>query len=333
MAQPSAPPAPLAGRTMRLILNAKASEDLALREAVDVLRQQGHDLSVRVIWEPGDARVFAAEAAGQGAAVVIAAGGDGTVNEAIHGLFLDGEHPACALGVLPYGTANDFAAACGVPLQDPLAALQLIAAGPPVMIDVGRVNDRLFINVASGGYAAQVTTETRPEAKQILGPFAYFLTGLASVTEVVARPTRLTAPDFHWEGEILGITVGNGRQAGGGFRVAPDALLDDGLLDVMIIPNVGWSELASLAHDLMHLDDRLTSEHLIYHQCPWLQIDAPEGLQVNVDGEPLYGSSFRFEALARRLPCCLPTTAPLCVAATHSSLAAAEDASEEGARP
>ncbi len=300
----------LSGAT-RLILNGQAAADLLLREAVETLRGAGHALDARVIWEPGDAAVFAAEAAEAGVARIVAAGGDGTLNEAINGLFLAGPEPQTAVGILPYGTANDFATACGISPQDPAAMLRFALEAEPVPIDVGRANERFFLNVASGGYPAEVTTETTAEAKQILGGFAYFLTGLTSAATVTARPTRLQAPDFQWEGDILGITVSNGRQAGGGFRVAPSAWLDDGLLDVMVIPHVTWGEFVALASELLRVESRLGSEHILYRQCSWLEIEAPEGLQVNVDGEPLFSTHFRFEALPRRLRCCLPQTAPL----------------------
>jgi lipid kinase YegS len=249
--------------------------------------------------------------AGEGVEVVVAAGGDGTLNETVNGLLLGRDKAPCALGVLPYGTANDFAAACGVPLGDPVAALRLAATVEPTRIDVGRAGDRLFVNLASAGYAAQVTTDTAPEAKHILGGFAYLLTGIAGMSAEVAQPVRLRAPDFQWEGEVFGVLVGNGRQAGGGFCVAPDALLDDGLLDVTIVPAVPWTEFAALANELRHLEDHPPLRYVLSRQCPWLEIEAPDGLQVNADGEPLRADSFRFEILPRILPCCLPTTAPL----------------------
>lgn len=305
MAPPASP------RSLGLILGGEAACDELLRAAVAALREAGHRVLARVIWEPGDATRWAAELAGEGVDVVVAAGGDGTLNETVNGLLLGRDKAPCALGVLPYGTANDFAAACGVPLDDPVAALRLAATVAPVPIDVGRAGERLFVNVASAGYAAQVTTDTAPGAKHILGGFAYLLTGIAGMSTEVARPIRLRAPDFRWEGEVFGVLVGNGRRAGGGFCVAPNALLDDGLLDVTIIPAAAWTEFAALANELRQLEDHPPLRYVLCRQCPWLEIEAPDGLQVNADGEPLRATHFRFETLRQVLPCCLPATAPL----------------------
>lgn len=304
-------PQAVAKRSLRLILNTAAASDPLVREAVNALRLEGHLIEVRLIWEPGDATFYAREAVTSGIDVVVAAGGDGTINETVNGLLADAHCPGTALAMMPYGTANDFATSCGITAQAPREALELAARVEPTRVDVVRTQGRYYINVASGGYAAEVTTVTAPEAKQILGGFAYFLTGITNVAGVTARQARIRTPDFNWEGELLGLTVSNGRQAGGGFRVAPQAFLDDGLLDMMIIPNVGWSEFIALANELVRLDARLETEHIVYRQSPWVEIEAPDGLQVNVDGEPLFGSQFRFETVSQCLQCCIPADAPL----------------------
>lgn len=291
-----------AKRSLHLILNNQAACDLVLREMIQAARARGHRIEVRVVWEPGDAERFASEAADEFDCVV-AAGGDGTINEVVNGMFKVADPPSCALGILPYGTANDFAKGCGVSLDVPAHALDLVTEAAPVPIDVGRVNGRLFLNAATGGFGAEVTTETSPEAKQFLGKFAYFLTGLATVTSLMAHDAQLRAPDFEWEGPLFGISIANGRQAGGGFQVGPRALLDDGLLDVMAIPEVPWSDFLSLINDVMTIGQGFESEHVIYRQVPWLEIDSPEGLQVNLDGEPLRGTNFRFEIFPQRLLC------------------------------
>lgn len=302
---------------VRLVLNGKAAADETIRDAVSAMRSRGHDIEVRVTWEAGDAQRFAHKAARAGCRTVIAAGGDGTLNECVHGLLEAREGLAvgengstCALGVLPFGTANDFAAGCGIPTE-PLAALELALETKPTPIDIGRVNERLFLNCATGGYGAQVTAETAPEMKKLLGGFAYFVTGLASMTSLAPRRVSLVAPELSWEGDILGLIVANGRQSGGGMKVAPHSYLNDGLLDLLVIPDAPLADFLSLIGELTRLGAPDDFEQLIHRQIPWVEIKAPEGLHMNIDGEPLDGEAFRFEAVQRVLPCHLPPNAPL----------------------
>ena len=138
-----------------------------IRQAVYALREKGHDLNVRVTWEYGDGLRYVKEAGTRGVDCVIAGGGDGTVNEISHGLALLDQEKRPAMGVLPLGTANDFATCCKIP-KDPLAALTLAIEAKPVAVDLIQVNDRYCINVASAGFGAAVTTETPVELKNFL---------------------------------------------------------------------------------------------------------------------------------------------------------------------
>src|SRR5262249_53730094 len=140
---------PGAARSLRVIVHGKAAGNELLRSAVGQVRQRGHRVEVRVTWEPGDAVRFAAEAVAAGPDAVVAAGGDGTLNEVVNGVVAEGLPARCPVGVLPLGTANDFATACGIPADDLTAALLLAAEGTPTPIDLGRVNGRVFVNVAS----------------------------------------------------------------------------------------------------------------------------------------------------------------------------------------
>ncbi len=290
---------------LQLILNGKSASRPEVRDAVETVREEGHDIEVRVTWEGSDAGRFAREAAKRGVGVVVAGGGDGTVNQVADGLCQAGESTKTALGVLPLGTANDFAHGCGIPCDDLAAALRLSAIGRPRPIDVGLCNGRHFINVASGGFGAEVTATTPPRMKQALGGAAYSLMGLA--TALKANPYRgvLTTPETRLEGEMLLLAVCNGRQAGGGYVVGPGALLDDGLFDVLVVPNVGFDQWGALLHELVNLGE-VPATLVHYHRTPTLEIAADRPMYVNLDGEPLLDSSFRFAVLPGRLPAILP---------------------------
>jgi lipid kinase YegS len=134
-----------------LILNGKSAGDDMLREAITLLRNEGMDIQVRVTWEKGDAERYVAEAIKLGVETVIAGGGDGTINEVASALVhSDSDNPP-VLGILPLGTANDFATSADIP--EPLdKALQLAIVGKAVPIDIAEVNGKTcFINMATGG--------------------------------------------------------------------------------------------------------------------------------------------------------------------------------------
>lgn len=215
-----------------------------------------------------------------------------------------------AVGIVPFGTGNDFALGCGIP-KLPFEALKLIVESEPVPVDIGKVKDQVFLNLASFGFPAEVTTDSPSAMKAVLGGFAYVLTGLAKAVTASSKHVRLATSGIQWEGEILAAFICNGRQAGGGFQICPQALLDDGLFEVLIIPEMQTTELLSLADDFMGLTERVESDKIISFQTTWMELDTSEEIQVNLDGEPLEGKSFRFELLNRKLPFFLPPTAPL----------------------
>ena len=137
---------------------------------------------------------------------------------------IDAQVPlSSAVGVLPVGTANDFAHGCQLPIADLTQGLIAIAEGAATPIDVGRVNGRTFVNVATGGFGTQVTAETPPEVKRLLGHVAYLVSGVASMAVEGEHDSEVPAPDFAWEGYTYVFAVGNGRQAGGGFALCEHA--------------------------------------------------------------------------------------------------------------
>jgi len=192
--------------TVRIILHGKATGDARVRKAVQALRRNGHLIEVRVTWEPGDAARLTAEAVAEarneGLDCIVAGGGDGTINEVFAAAYAAGLPAGCALGVLPLGTANDFAHAAGVPVDDLTAALRIAASAPSRAIDLGLVDGRAFINLVSGGFGSRVTAETDPELKQRLGGLAYAITGISRFAELSANNGVFRAEGFSWEGHV-----------------------------------------------------------------------------------------------------------------------------------
>ena len=288
-----------------LILHGKQAQNEAVREAVQARRDDGWDLAVRLTWEAGDARRLVEEGLRAGYSRLIAGGGDGTLNEVATALIdLQG---AASLALLPLGSANDFARAAQIPLE-PAAALDLLAA-EATPVDLGMANERLFVNMATGGFGSLVTANTSEELKKVLGGGAYLLTGITRFAEVRSAFGRFHGPDFDWQGDFLALGIGNGRQAGGGHALCPNATITDGLLDLCLIPapqDVGETLRVLLGGGMLGLDAVAITARL-----PWLEVEAPEGLDLNLDGEPLHSTRVRFAVRRQALRLHLPADSPL----------------------
>lgn len=291
-------------RRALLILHGKQALNEAVRAAVLDRRERGWELAVRLTWEAGDAKRLVEEALAAGYTHIIAGGGDGTLRDIAEALAM---HPRKAsLVLLPLGTANDFCRAAGISLE-PAEALELLDT-PPTDIDLGEVGGQIFLNMATGGFGSQVTANTSEDLKKVLGGAAYLFTGLSRFSELHAAYGELQGPDFQWKGELLALGIGNGRQAGGGHVLCPDAQVDDGLLDISILP--APQELVGTLKNLLTEGFGIDSM-FVRARLPWVEIKVAEGLYINLDGEPLEGNSLRFAARPAALQVHLPKHSPL----------------------
>ena len=291
---------------IRIILHGKAASDTRLRTAVSALRKDGQIVEVRVTWEPGDAVRLTGEAVTEASRgkinCIVAGGGDGTINEVFATAHVAGLPDGCSLGIIPLGTANDFAHSAGVPTGDITAALQIAANARPQWIDAGLLNGRLFVNLVSGGFGSRVTVETDPKLKQRLGGLAYGITGLAHFAELSENQGLFRADGFSWQGHFLALAIGNGRQAGGGIPLCPDALIDDGLLDLMILPAMDHAaRLDAFSHLLREGASGIRAK-LITTRSSWIEYESMHDLNVNLDGEATVLKRFRVECRPRALP-------------------------------
>lgn len=280
----------------------------ALRAAVEAVRSAGHRVGVRLTFEGGDARRFARSAARAGWDVVVAAGGDGTVNEVVNGL---ARVPGRTLmAVVPMGTANDFASALGVP-EDLEAALRLAAEGPARAVDVARVNRRCFINVSTGGFGADTSQEASRALKKHLGGFAYVLSGVENMMKFEVHSARFSVGgEVVHDGEYIFFAVGNARQTGGGTPLTPLAEVGDGRLDIMLVHGMSRLQFMALLPDLRagtHLD----SPHVSYFRADRFDVEDAGDIVVNADGEHVAGESYHYDVLARPLHVVTGATDPI----------------------
>ena len=289
-----------------LILNGKSADNLPLRDAIAKLRDEGVEIHVRVTWEKGDAQRYVDEARQLGVETVIAGGGDGTINEVSTALIQSQGDNIPALGILPLGTANDFATSVGIP-DDLDKALKLAIAANATAIDMVQVNDKTcFINMATGGFGTRITTETPEKLKAALGGVSYFIHGLMRMDTLKPDVCDIRGEDFHWQGKALVIGIGNGRQAGGGQQLCPTALINDGLMQLRIF--TGEELLPGLLSALTQSED---NPNIIEGASSWFDIRAPHEITFNLDGEPLSGQEFHIEILPEALRCRLPPGCPL----------------------
>ena len=289
-----------------LILNGKGADNALLRDAIGALREEGMTLHVRVTWEKGDAVRYVEEACRLGVDTVIAGGGDGTINEVATALAEVKTAPVPALGLVPLGTANDFATSAGIP-EELDKALRLAIVGHEVPVDIARVNNKTcFINMATGGFGTRITSETPEKLKAALGGVSYLIHGLMRPDTLKADRCNISGEDFHWQGDALVIGIGNGRQAGGGQQLCPQALINDGLLQLRIF--TAEELLPALLTTLTRPEE---SPNVIDSTSSWFEIDAPHDITFNLDGEPLTGRQFRIEVQADALRCRLPPDCPL----------------------
>ena len=241
---------------------------------------------------PGDARGLAAWGVEKGFRIVVAAGGDGTINEVVNGL----AGSEVTLGILPIGTMNVFASELGLP-NDLAAAWEVVTAGVVRKIDLARANEQYFVQLAGVGLDAQVVEETSWASKKNFGPLSY----LFSAAQIAARrPPQLIveADDLAREGSF--VLIGNGRYYGARIKVFQDALIDDGLLDVLIFKNLGYLDIARyLAGIAMGRHTQLSDVE--YFQTRKVRVHSAEDVPVEVDGELAGHLPVTFRISSRKL--------------------------------
>lgn len=300
----------------RLILNPAAGADEAL-EAVhrinERLRAAFGDLDIVITTGPGDAEAAGARAASEGDRRIFVAGGDGTLNEVLNGVHASGRLGEVTFGIIPMGTGNDFASAIGIP-EDVESALDCLTIGHEVAADVGVLNGRVFANVSAGGFIAEVSDAVTPGLKTVAGKLAYLIGGaqvILSYEPVSARlvstgPSVVLHPgagidDPRTAAEPRDVpielfAVCNSRLIGGGRLIAPEAVVDDGWLDVCVIEAMPTLEFIALLREVadgVHLGDPRVS----YFRTRELTIDLDRIIKVNTDGQVLETDRCHYQLL------------------------------------
>ena len=278
-----------------LVIHGARADRPDVRHLVNWVREKGHRVEMHATFEAGDAAEFAARAAKRGVDVVAAGGGDGTINEVINGL--DGFD--VPLGIIPLGTANDFARQVGIP-ADADHAMDVILQRKPRRLDTASLNGRRFLNVSTGGIGAEATAETSPEVKASLGPIAYAITGIKKFADLKPKSARFAGDAFEYEGEFLMFALGLTRATGGGTMVTPMASATDGLLDLCVIESMSRGDFARTVLRVKR-GEHVGQDGVHYVQVRAVTIDARQAIPVNVDGEMSNAQRLTYRARSRDL--------------------------------
>jgi diacylglycerol kinase (ATP) len=286
----------------RLILNPSSGRERGLDHVETMsarLRRKFDELEIAVTTGDGDAERAAIVAVEDGCETLFVAGGDGTLNEVMNGLasaeFLD----RVAVGLIPFGTGNDFAAALGIPV-DVEAALDILVDGRELRVDLGRVNGRVFVNTSGGGFVAEVSTAVTPQLKTIAGRLAYLIGGAQALIEFepVGAAIVVQPGDVRLRHGLYAFAVCNSRLIGGGRLIAPEAVIDDGLLDVCLIESMSALDFVALARKVAE-GDHVKDPRVHYLQAQAVRIELDREVKVNTDGEVFEGRLCEYEVLPR----------------------------------
>lgn len=267
-----------------VIVNPRAGNPEETPELFQALEGRPDTLCLVTLAE-GQARELARFAVEQGYESVVAAGGDGTMNEAINGIapYFD----RCSLAIVPMGTGNDFARTIGISSY-PREALAQLERGTYQRMDLIRAETedevRHYINVASGGFAGRVTRAISPEIKAAWGPLAYLRGALGVAAELTGYDVEMDVDGKTVRETALNIFVANARFCGAGMEVAGTADPTDGFLDVVTVRDAELPEMAGLALNML-LEERMEADLLSHERARRVRIHAEPGMWFNTDGE------------------------------------------------
>lgn len=257
-----------------------------------------YGVDFRATTGPGKIPQLVHAALDEGFQRLIVAGGDGTITQTIAAMAPDFER--VELGIVPLGTGNDFARSLSIDATDVAAALENAMRGRARPVDLVRITDEdgeaYLVNAASGGVAGRVAAEVDSGDKLVLGPFAYWLAAVNELADLQEYRVWLDLDDDRVELEVYGMYLANGRYVGGGFAIAPNALLDDGLLDITTIPALPPVELLAAGMSFALGWDE-GKRRLSTFRTRRVHFRADPDMHFSVDGEPTWAIEATLEVL------------------------------------
>lgn len=283
----------------RLIYNPTSGNEGMRKYVADILNEMekaGYESSAfQTTPEPFSAQKEAARACAVGFDLIVAAGGDGTINEVVNGVAPAKKRPKMA--IIPGGTTNDYARALRIPREDPVAAAALIGKGQTLKMDIGKANDKYFMNIAAGGSMTELTYAVPSEFKSVFGYLAYVLKGAEMLPGIKSIPMHIVFDDGEYNGPASMFLVGLTNSVGGFEQIVPDAELGDGQFTVIIVKTANVVEMIRLITLVFNGGKHVDDPNIIYTKTHSLHAERTDGepLKINLDGE--YGGDTPMEFL------------------------------------
>lgn len=290
----------------RIIYNPTSGREALRSHLVDILdiyEQAGYETSAFATTPaPNSAKNEAERAAKDGFDLIVAAGGDGTLNEVVNGLAPLKHRPTMA--IIPAGTTNDYARALKIPRDDPIAAARLILKkNKKFKIDIGQAGENYFMNIAAAGTLTELTYDVPSDMKSLFGYLAYLVRGAELLPRVKPVPVRIKYDDQQFEGTVSTLFLALTNSVGGFEQLVPDASLDDGKFTLIIVKEsklAGMMQLMAKALQGKHLDD----PRIVYAKASEVEItplDKDDRLMINLDGEYGGDAPMKFRDLKQHL--------------------------------
>lgn len=275
----------------RLIYNPTSGQEIIkknIAEVLDVLEDVGYETSAyQTTPEPLSAQKEAERAAKAGFDLVIAAGGDGTINEVVNGVAGLDRRPKLAF--IPTGTTNDYARALKIPMGDPVAAARIIEKNQTIRMDIGRAyGEKYFINIAAAGTLTELTYSVPSEVKSRLGYFAYVAEGAKMLPRSKFRKVRIEHDHGVFEGKVSLIFAALTNSIGGFEKLAPDAKLDDGNFTLIVVKTANLFEMLGLIMQAINGGRHVRDVNVEYLKTSRVKLDVQdkkEPFMLNLDGE------------------------------------------------
>ncbi|MFQ5865208.1 MAG: diacylglycerol/lipid kinase family protein [bacterium] len=271
-------------KKLTLIVNPIAGGGKHQRDIIEFISeyfcQRDHEIAVKETTGRGEATEFAQQAVDNNADIVVAVGGDGTINEVGSGLV----NTNVTMGIIPCGSGNGLARSLNIP-QNLEQACQLILEGKICSIDVGKANERYFFLVAGVGFDAKVGKRFDDYPNR--GPISYFYVGAKEFFVYKPEWVKISLNGKTFEISPFVVAVANGRQYGNGAIIAPDAKLNDGLLDISIVHQLSFFQVFGALRKLFNgeIKDFPDAE---FHKSQTVLIERQRPALVNIDGEPIW---------------------------------------------
>lgn len=241
-----------------------------------------------------------AKAVSEGCKTVVAGGGDGTVNAVVNALMRIDEEQRPTFGIVPLGTANDFAGTLKIPNDLP-SAVELIDSGFVQSCDVVRISshqfERFYANMAAGGNCVRVSEQLTDEIKKTWGPFCYMRGAAGVLTDMITYKIVANCDQEKFELDSWAVLVANGRTNAGRIEVAPKASITDGLIDVIIIREGNALDMVEIVSRTL-LGSFLECEQVIFRQVKQLTLGSIPGMRFTIDGEVIDEEPIQFDVIA-----------------------------------